>query len=85
MDSFTMIMGENRYNRSWHNVVQYLYISWKSAQGRPYFSYGRKRPYIHARTVKPYKSTESKERFHNVYILCHGVYRTSSLIYSSLL
>jgi len=68
-----MMMGENRYNRSAHNVVEYLYVSWKAAQGRLYFSYGRKRPYNFARTVKPYKSTENKELFRNVHRLCRGV------------
>lgn len=43
-----------RYTRSARHVVQQLSVLLKSAEEKPYSSYGLKLKHIYARTVKPY-------------------------------
>ena len=63
------------YNRSALNAVELLWVSWKSAQRIPHFTYRRKWNYIYAYTVKPYTYFQSrpKERLGEVCVPSHGV------------
>lgn len=47
-------------------AVEFVWISWKSAHGRPYFWYGRKSNCIYLWTVKPYDFFKVK----NALVMC---------------
>ena len=49
---------EIRYESSAYAAIQHLWVSWKSAQGRPYIYYGHKWNHIYTGTVKPYEILE---------------------------
>jgi len=61
--------GEDWYNRYWHNVVESLSESWKSARGREN-CYWRNYTYIYACTVKLYIF---KDRLRELTVLRHGI------------
>jgi hypothetical protein len=52
--------GKSWYKRFAHSGVQHFWVLWKSAQGRPYYLYRRKRNSIYTCTVKPHYILKEK-------------------------
>lgn len=56
-------------------LLSVLWISWKLAQGRPYFSYGREWNCLYARSVQPYDIMKVKYSLGKLRVLGHGPQR----------